>query len=72
MGSNPTQCMDVWYMYVFILRLCCPMFRQRPCDELITRQGSPTVYKIIMELKSLRPGSKGAVESVKKKESRDG
>jgi hypothetical protein len=27
MGSNPTQGMDVWYVYVFILRLCCPVFR---------------------------------------------
>jgi hypothetical protein len=27
----------------FILCLCCPVFRQRPCDELITRPRSPTV-----------------------------
>jgi hypothetical protein len=26
-GSNPTQGMDVWYVYVFILSLCCPAFR---------------------------------------------
>jgi hypothetical protein len=26
-GSNPTQSMDVWYMYVFILCLFCPVFR---------------------------------------------
>jgi hypothetical protein len=26
-GSNPTQCMDVWYVYVFILCLCFPVFR---------------------------------------------
>jgi hypothetical protein len=25
-GSNPTQGMDVWCVYVFILSLCCPMF----------------------------------------------
>jgi hypothetical protein len=25
--SNPTQNMDIWYVYVFILRLCCPVFR---------------------------------------------
>jgi hypothetical protein len=43
--------MDVWYVYVFILCLCCPVFRQRPCDELITRPRSPTVCKIIMKLK---------------------
>jgi hypothetical protein len=24
---NPTQGMDVWYVYVFILCLCCPVFR---------------------------------------------
>jgi hypothetical protein len=26
-GFNPTQDMDVWYVYVFILCLCCPVFR---------------------------------------------
>jgi hypothetical protein len=26
-GSNPTQSMDIWYMYVFILCLCFPVFR---------------------------------------------
>jgi hypothetical protein len=26
-GPNPTQGMDVWCVYVFILCLCCPMFR---------------------------------------------
>jgi hypothetical protein len=26
-GSNPIQGMDVWYVYVFILCLCCPLFR---------------------------------------------
>jgi hypothetical protein len=26
-GSNPTQGMNVWYVYVFILCLCCPVFR---------------------------------------------
>jgi hypothetical protein len=25
-GSNPTQGMDVWYMYVCILCLCCFVF----------------------------------------------
>jgi hypothetical protein len=46
-GSNPTQGMDDWYVYVFIVCLCCPVFRQRPCDELITRPRSPTVCKMI-------------------------
>jgi hypothetical protein len=26
-GSNPTQGMDVWCEYAFILCLCCPLFR---------------------------------------------
>jgi hypothetical protein len=26
-GSNPTQGMDVWCVYAFILCLCCPVFR---------------------------------------------
>jgi hypothetical protein len=26
-GSNSTHHMDVWYVYVFILCLCCPVFR---------------------------------------------
>jgi hypothetical protein len=26
-GSNPTQVMDVWCVYAFILCLCCLMFR---------------------------------------------
>jgi hypothetical protein len=25
--SNPTQGIDVWCVYVFILCLCCPVFR---------------------------------------------
>jgi hypothetical protein len=40
-GSNRIKGMDVWYVYVFVLCLCCPVFRQRPCDELITRPRSP-------------------------------
>jgi hypothetical protein len=27
MGSNPTQGMDVLYVHMFILCLCCPVFR---------------------------------------------
>jgi hypothetical protein len=49
--SNPTQGMDVWCVYVFILCLCGPVFRQRPCDKLITRPRSPTVCKMIIKLK---------------------
>jgi hypothetical protein len=26
-GSNPTQVMHIWCVYVFILCLCCPVFR---------------------------------------------
>jgi hypothetical protein len=25
--SNPTQGTDIWYVYVFIQCLCCPVFR---------------------------------------------
>jgi hypothetical protein len=46
-GSNPTQGMNVWCVYAFILCLCCPVFRQRPSDELITRPRGPTVCKMI-------------------------
>jgi hypothetical protein len=27
MGLNPIKGMNVWYMYMFILCLCCPVFR---------------------------------------------
>jgi hypothetical protein len=27
MGSNPSQSKDIWCVYVFILCLCCPVFR---------------------------------------------
>jgi hypothetical protein len=26
-GSNTTQGMDVWFVYAFILSLCCPVLR---------------------------------------------
>jgi hypothetical protein len=26
-GSNPTEGMDVWYVYAFIVCLCCPVFK---------------------------------------------
>jgi hypothetical protein len=51
LGSNPTQSIYVWYVYVFILCLCCRVFGYRPCDELITRPRSPTVCKMTMKLK---------------------
>jgi hypothetical protein len=47
--------------------VCCPVFRYRPCDELITRIRSPTVCKMILKLKIKRPGPKGGVQPVKKK-----
>jgi hypothetical protein len=53
-GSNPTQGMDVWYVYVFILCLCFPVFKLRPCDKLITRPRSPTDCKIIKNEKKPR------------------
>jgi hypothetical protein len=55
-GSNPTQDMIVWCVHAFILCLCCPVFRKRPCDGLITRPGIPTdCVRIITELNK-RPG----------------
>jgi hypothetical protein len=50
---------------VFILCLCCPVFRYGPCDEVIIHPWSPTASKIIMKLKNQRPGPKGTVEPVK-------
>jgi hypothetical protein len=50
---------------MFILCLCCPVFKYKPCDELITRPRSPTVCKMIMKLKNQRTGPKGTVEPVK-------
>jgi hypothetical protein len=38
-----------------------------PYDELITRPRSPTVRKITIKLKNQKPGSKGAVDPVKRK-----
>jgi hypothetical protein len=70
LSSNLTQGMNVWYAYVFILCLCCPVFRQRPCDEVITSPRSPTTCKMIMKLRNQRPGPKGAVEPVKKKKNK--
>jgi hypothetical protein len=64
--SNPTQGMDIC-VYVFILCLCCPVFRYRPCDELIARPRSPTVCKNDHESEKLKPEPKGLVEPVKKK-----
>jgi hypothetical protein len=52
-------------VYVFILYFCCPVFRSRPCDELITRPKSPNFCKMIMKLKNQMLGPKGAVEPVK-------
>jgi hypothetical protein len=48
------------------LCLCCPVFRQRHCDELITRPRGPTVCKNDHETEKQRPGPKRAVEPVKK------
>jgi hypothetical protein len=43
--------MNVWCVCACVfLSLCCPLFRYRPCDELITRPRSPTVCKMIKKL----------------------
>jgi hypothetical protein len=58
-GSNPIQGMDVWYVYVFILCLCCPVFRYMPCDELITCPRSRTVCKNDHETERRGQGPRG-------------
>jgi hypothetical protein len=55
-GSNPTQDMDDWCVYAFSLCLCCPMFRQRPYDWLITLPRSPTFSEINITELNKRPG----------------
>jgi hypothetical protein len=51
--------MDVCYVYVFILRLCCPVNRKRPCDELINRPRGHTVCKMIMNLEKSEVRAQG-------------
>jgi hypothetical protein len=48
----------------FILRLCCLVFMQRPCDGLITRARSPTDCVQIRELKK-RPGLNKGLRAIK-------
>jgi hypothetical protein len=55
-------------VYVFILCLYCPVFRQRSCDELITRPRSPTVCKMIMKLRNQPYAPKLEQEERKKKD----
>jgi hypothetical protein len=50
----------------FILCLCCPLFRQRPCDELITRPSSPTVCENDHETEKSAQCSKVGVRGRKK------
>jgi hypothetical protein len=40
-GSNPTQGMDIWCLCVCV-RFSVFLYKQRPCDELITSPRSPT------------------------------
>jgi hypothetical protein len=49
-GSNPTLSIDTLCVYAFIPCLCCPVFRWRPCHELITRPRSPTVFNMTKKL----------------------
>jgi hypothetical protein len=44
LGSNPTQGMDVWYLYVFILCLC--LGRGLAMSRSLVQGVLPTVYKI--------------------------
>jgi hypothetical protein len=56
--------MDV--LYVLILFLCCPLFRYRPCDELITRPRSPTVCKIDHETEKSEARAQGGCRASEK------
>jgi hypothetical protein len=58
--------MDVWYVYVFIPYLCCPVFRLGPCVELITRPRSPTVCTNYQESEKSAPCSKVGARMSKK------
>jgi hypothetical protein len=49
--------MDVWYVCVFILCLCYPLFRYIPCNELMELITRPTFSKMIMKLKISGQGS---------------
>jgi hypothetical protein len=64
LGSWVRISLKAWMsVFAFILRLCCPVCRQRHCDGLITRPRSPTdCVKMITKLKK-RPGpNRGDVE----------
>jgi hypothetical protein len=50
--------------------LCCPVFRQRPCDELITRPRSPTLCKNDHETEKLARAHGDCKASGKKKNPR--
>jgi hypothetical protein len=51
------------------LCLCCPVYRERPCDGLITRPRSPTVCvkKEISKLKYEARAKERAVQPLEKK-----
>jgi hypothetical protein len=59
--------MDVGRVYAFILCLCCPVFRQRPRDELITRPRSPTVCKKWLRNWIRGQGPEWALRAIEKK-----
>jgi hypothetical protein len=64
-GSNPTQGMDVWCVYAFIL--CCVVLclGRGLATSWSLAQGVLPSVKMIMKLKK-RPGPIGAVDPVKK------
>jgi hypothetical protein len=66
LGSNPTQGIDVWCVYVFILCLCCPVLGRGLATSCPLAQGVLPSVKMTMKLKK-GPGPTGAVEPVKKK-----
>jgi hypothetical protein len=56
-GSNPKNGMDAWCVYMRLLCLCYPVFRERPCGGLIPRPRRPTVCKNVRETQKSAPCS---------------
>jgi hypothetical protein len=46
--------------------LCCLLFRQKPCNELITRPSNPTVCKNDHETEKSEARAQGGCRDIKK------
>jgi hypothetical protein len=56
----------IFCMCMCLFCLCCPVFRQRPCDELITPPRSPTVCKNDHETEKFRGQGPGGCRASEK------